>query len=306
MQKRRVLPGFQTIYRKPGSQGARRPGTDQVVTFPDLASARAAFALGPVRYRCLVCGKPHKWNGVGEPNKRSAVCLEKLSRDYLWHGSPGPLPPRLVVTPALAFVADYWEANVGGAAARINKPFIPGEFVLALDPAANVLGELREYFAGEICGAECQVEELWKKHRLVAHWQRELLLHRPPALLVDVEKQPAQVAGFSEVAVYHVRPAVPLEGDGPLPGMVEVSYWGLLRAIGCRNRSGLQDVLAVEYGREVFSAVVGFRTPWRSGPPVYFSFAVYQEPYGRQGHVRYFRVEGDPQELFRSLLPEGA
>lgn len=282
------------------------------VTFPDLASARAAFTLGPLTYRCLVCGRLHEWGAPARSleaalrkHRQKAKCLDALFHGCRWQAHPGPLPPRPVITPALAFVADCWEAGVGQAKTRLQKAVIPGEFVLALDPAANVYRELREYFAGEVERTKHEVAHLWEEHCRITRWHRELLAQRPPAVLVDTESVPAEVPGFSEIVVYHVRPVLPL-GDGFALRVQEVSYIGLLKLMGCRSRTGLEDVLAVEYGRDVFSVVVGIRSPWKNSPPSYLWFAVYRERYGRQGQLRYFRVEGDPQELFRSLVPGGA
>ncbi|MEW5935939.1 MAG: hypothetical protein AB1816_20340, partial [Bacillota bacterium] len=111
---------------------------DRGATFYSLAEARAAFALGPVRYRCLACGRLHRSDAKG-----GRECLRLLAERYGWavHGEPAPPWPQC--TPAFLFVQCLWAQRYAGLAFAASAPRRLPRELLALDPRADVRGELR-------------------------------------------------------------------------------------------------------------------------------------------------------------------
>lgn len=123
----------------------------KAAVFRDAAAARAAFALGRVRYRCWVCGKVHV-SGSGAAEK----CLSWLANSVGWRRVVGPLPAQPWLPPSLAFARAVWRKGVAGLWPR-EREVRAGEYVLALD---GLDGSLLQTVEAALEEAEQQVREV--------------------------------------------------------------------------------------------------------------------------------------------------
>jgi hypothetical protein len=213
------------------------------VRFQDVESARAAFAMGQVTYRCLFCGGEHV---SGTQDGR--WCLNSAREYWGWKFVRQPVPPEPARNAGLAYqfaVAAYAKLRNGlqNYPEEMNLP----EYVLALDPRCDLRTALAQVAAEENKGARQAVEEAWEAYRRLWLWLDSLAGHRPPCELVSVERgEWVRMAG--EVAVLAsvtVRPAVPC----PFPEVPE-----LIR-VPAHRYVGLEPLLYAGYGPAGFGAV---------------------------------------------------
>lgn len=268
------------------------------VTFSSLAEARAAFALGPVRYRCLACGRVHRSDA-----EEGRECLRLLADRYGWKADGEPAPPWPQCTPAFLFVQYLWAQRYAGLAfaASASRP-LPRE-LLALDPHADVREELRrcrEELAGEL---RRQADEAWSAWRAIVEWQRELARLRPPAG-AEVTAYGPLSGGQEVIWSYAVRPRVRCE---VAPDAIEVRDTGLYQAIPREKaiRRAVPRLVRVEYRPEHFLAVFQMVTRARDGRVV--GFVVYREKYGTRGASTFAALPpgADPGRCLRELLGKG-
>jgi hypothetical protein len=273
----------------------------KAVSFPDIASARAAFALGPVTYRCLACGREHQ-----SGTKAALRCLEALRGCCRWTAVVGPLPPNIACSAPLAFVSLVW--------LRESHAFSAGEveldeFLLALEPGPGLSGQVREYLASkaEARGAG-RVKEQWAKWEALVSWKKDLLCRRPPAEIVGAAREHPRLEPFPELAVlsaYVARPSVPCPGG---PEEIEVPEYWLQRYLPRPPRGARRRLLDVWYAAECFFAIsLEYALRWKeqSGRWVWYPtcFVVYREKYGsRGGNARVEIPEGaDLGKMFQDL-----
>jgi hypothetical protein len=180
------------------------------MTFSDAESARAAFALGRVRYRCQECGK---WHTSGSP--RSRKCLERRAGHHNWVRVLGPLPPDPSVPPSLAFVYEYW-CRVWPK--RI-PPFpdgcvLPGEWVLALEDCRGLRKVIEDELEAKCTEKMAEITRGWEQYDLVCAWIQELSSCGTPAEVVSVEYGVHPLLDpLYCIRAYTVRSAVP-DPDG--------------------------------------------------------------------------------------------
>lgn len=299
------------------------------VVFPDPEAARAAFALGPVRYRCWVCGRTHVSGSGG-----SSRCLARAVRWGNWQARVGPLPVRPHLPPSLAFAQKVWEAmwRGGWPPDRVDA----GEHLLAvdgLDPRlrAMVQEELRclaAHYAADL-------DRLWAFRDEYCRWLAALSAHKPPAVVsgyvgAAAPALPPESPGYRLEAVlealsllgpdgarmrpscslrigeYTVRPAVPVPMElwkkaadiALAPG----DLWRYVVAAGRVARSWRPGVLThVSYGAEAFLAV------FQRWQPTGATYVVCLERYGSPALV----VEAGPgaqhvEKVARALLARRA
>jgi len=273
-------------WRKGAGWAQTRPsrGGDRAVAlvFRDLATAEAAFALGQVEYRCLVCGRVHR-SGTGD----AAGCLDRLER-HGWRGYVGPYPPEPAVTPAYWFVVQAWREALAGLSSDAPASCGPSEALLALDPAGDVRGEVERYFRERLREGRVFLDRVWRLWSDFVEWRHAVEAARPPAAVARVSRhawgRPAPISSWS------VRPAV----SGPLGDRdLDMDDFGAEEIIKKHIRGPCWDgavrLVHVEYGPEAFVAVLGY-------VPVmtYCALLVYREPYG-----------GAAEDAFYPL-PEGA
>lgn len=213
------------------------------VRFQDVESARAAFALGQVIYRCLFCGGKHT-SGTGE----ARLCLNRAREYWGWKFARPPIPPEPVDNIGLAyrFVVAAYARTRNGLQSCPEEANLP-EYVLALDPRCDLQAALALVVAEESKKARRAVEEAWEAYRRLWLWLDGLAGHRPPCELVSVERgewvhMAGEVAVLASVAV---RPAVPC----PFPGARE-----LIR-VPAHRYVGLELLLYAGYGPAGFGAV---------------------------------------------------
>lgn len=271
---------------------------DRGATFSSLAEARAAFALGPVRYRCLACGRAHRSDA-----KEGRECLRLLAEKYGWKAHGEPTPPWPQCTPAFLFVQCLWAQRYAGLAfaASASRP-LPRE-LLALDPGADVRGELRrcrEEFAEE---SRRRADEAWSAWRAIAEWRRELAGLRPPA--------DAEVAAHSPVSggqrliwSYLVRPRARCAGA---TAAIEVRGNVLYEAIPQKKAAdrAAPELVHVEYRPEYFLVV--FQMVARTWDHRVVGFMVYREKYGARGVSTFVALPpgADPGRFLQELLSKG-
>lgn len=213
------------------------------VRFRDVESARAAFALGQVVYRCLFCGGEHV---SGTQDGR--WCLNSARQYWGWKFVRQPVPPEPAHNVGLAYrfvVAAY--TRVRNRLQNCPEEADLPEYVLALDPRCDLRVALAQVAAEEDGGARRAVEEVWEAYRRLWFWLDSLAGYRPPCELVSAERRDQMhVAG--EVAVLEsitVRPAVPC----PFPGTPE-----LIR-VSSHRYVALEPLLYAGYGPVGFGAV---------------------------------------------------
>lgn len=264
-----------------------------------MAEAKAAFALGPVRYRCLACGRTHRSDA-----EESQECLRLLAERYGWKAHGEPAPPWPQCTPAFLFVQCLWTKRYAGSAfaASASRP-LPRE-LLALDPRADVRGELercRQEFAEK---SRRLADEVWSAWRAIAEWQGELAGRRPPAD-AEVVARPSSFDGQREVEFYAVRPRVRC---AVAPDVVEVSGMDLCQAIPVPRREdarrAVRRLVHVEYRADRFLAVLRMTVMVRVREYRTAGFVVYQERYGIQGKSRFVPLApgADSERTLQELL----
>lgn len=259
---------------------SRRGDRAVVLVFRDLATAEAAFALGRVEYRCLVCGRMHR-SGTGE----AAECLDHLER-HGWLGRIGLYPPEPVATPAYWFVVRAWRKAVAGLSSDAAVSCGPSEALLALDPAGDIRGEVERYFRERLREGRAFLDRVWRLWSEFVEWRHAVEAARPPAAVARVSRhiwgRPAPISSWS------VRPAVP----GPLgDGDLDMDDFGIEEMIKKHVRGPCWDGAAwlvhVEYGPDAFVAAVGY-----APAGVCRAFLVYREPYGGAAEGAFYPLPG--------------
>lgn len=221
------------------------------VTFPDVDSARAAFALGPVNYRCLACGKVH----VSGTN-RGKKCLSQLAQLCGWQLPPVPVPPapKNLDLP-YRFVAVALETFVGAWGAARPARELP-EYLLALDPRADVRGALEECLKGLTDRARAAADRAWEAYSLLWPWLDALAEHRPPCVVVAVQRNTTLPAPLWAAGTVWLRPSVPNPVLAP-SGLLAVRprYYS-------HQRLNPHQMVWLGYGQRGFG-VVGAWLEWR-------------------------------------------
>jgi len=250
--------------------------------FPDLDSARAAFALGPVRYRCLVCGREHV-SGRGE----GLMCLALAASDggqLKWLSLPGPFPPAPAVPPFLVFVRCAWNERVKVhlhcAEAIHALELTRAEYVLAVDPLGLERSGLEGLLEDMAEKARPALDCAWEEHGRLAAWVRKLPRVRPGAAVAySAVQEWSFPEGFPVVRELDIRPAAPLPGTGE-HGVIKVPAEALER-YGPPGRAGAKFRLAAAgYGRECFVAVFARACLSKGGESRVRELCVLREPYG--------------------------
>lgn len=272
------------------------------VCFPDITSASAAFALGPVTYRCLACGKAHR-----SGTKAALRCLQALRECCRWTAVVGPLSPNIACSTPFAFVSFVWSEE---SSASPDGEVELDEFLLALEPGPGLFGQVEAYLASkaEACGAR-KVREQWARWEALVGWKKTLLNCRPPAEVVGVAREPLKLfPGLARLSAYVVRPSVRCPGG---PEEIEVPGHWLQRYLPRPAPDSELELLDVWYAAGDFFAVsleYGLRweeQPGRSWRQVWrpICFVVYREGYGRRGrNARVWIPEGsDLEGMFRDL-----
>lgn len=238
------------------------------VTFLDAASARAAFALGPVEYRCLQCGQVHV-SGDGTARR----CLRRLAGfpeglRGVWAGLCVPVP-----TPAYVFARYVWEEWPGWLRFhRFSLESLVPEWVLALDPyTPGLRAALREAMAEACERLDRQVDAAWEFREAFCEWFRELRGRWPPGRLCERnfaagERLPRYILEF------RVEPAV-APPWGWVPASVPISGETLWRSVAhtcALSRGVLRNrlLLFVEYGTDEFAAVFGLAAEGSDGAQI--------------------------------------
>jgi hypothetical protein len=183
-------------------------------------------------------------------------------------------------------------------AAGASRP-LPRE-LLALDPRADVWGELRrcrEEFAER---SRRLADEAWSAWRAVAGWQRELAGLRPPADAEVAAHSPLS-GGQRLIWSYLVRPRVRCAAA---TAAIEVRGSVLYEAIPQKKAAACAapDLVHVEYRPEHFLAVFQMATRTRDSRVV--GFVVYRERYGTRGTSTFVPLPPgtDPGQFLQELL----
>lgn len=227
--------------------------------FPNACSARAAFALGRMAYRCLVCGRVHL-SGSEESHK----CRQALSVKPGWEEPAGPFPPELRFTPAFLFTKQVWEAR---RYVPLSSILLLPEWVLALDPFSPDLGQAFEELAREERGRQKRrLAEAWESHREFCTWFGGLRSERPPARVASIQWDGVHVDRMG----YWVRPAIELRDWSSTTFKVSAKElwdtawtWTSERPL---DWSASKTIEHVSYSRHEFAAVfeapIGCRTAY--------------------------------------------
>lgn len=218
------------------------------IRFQDVESARAAFALGQVVYRCLFCGGEHA-SGTGE----ARPCLDRVREYWGWKIVRQPAPPKPVHNIGLAhrFTLPAYARAPSRLQNYPEETNLP-EYVLALDPRCDLWAALAQVVTEESAKMRRAVEEAWEAYRRLWVWLDSLAEHCPPCKLVRVEHG-EWVSVRGKVAVLEgvlVRPAVPC----PFPEVPE------LLMVPAHRYVGLKPLLYAGYGPVGFGAVSVFGT----------------------------------------------
>lgn len=272
------------------------------VTFRDLASARAAFQLGRVRFRCLVCGRVHR----SDVESEGRACLRTLVDGYGWRGHAGFGPPPPAYTPAFLFIERVWRRAIAEREfAAVNGELLPDRAVLALDPAADVEAEVRAHLREISEQARREVARVWEQWREFVQWQRELLSARPPAEIAAVATE-REEDGPKRIKSYVVRPLVPC----PFAGEIRVNgislEYILARRLPLWCRPETAYLAGIAYRPHEFVAV-RVVWAWQGVRRLCKGLVVYCEPYGQRGACRSVAVpswEG-AKEAVKRVLAEG-
>lgn len=259
------------------------------MVFSDVESARAAFALGQVRYRCRKCSR---WHTSGSSRSRS--CLKQWAEWHNWVRVLGPVPPDPLVPPSLAFVYEYWQrVRPRRIPSFPDSCVLPGEWVLAVDGGRGLREAIERELEAKCAEKMAEIARGWKEYDLVCTWLRELNRCGTPAEVVSVEYDVHPLLDpLCCIVAYNVRSAVPAP-DGTdlhrvaadslascwldsLKGRRDQPSWSLLRAM-----------LHVEYGRNWFLTLIPARVVSRwnleSGTTVWFNIGGYLACVDRSG-----------------------
>ena len=272
------------------------------VTFRDLASARAAFQLGRVRFRCLVCGRVHR----SDVESEGRACLRTLIDECGWRGHAGFGPPPPAYTPAFLFVDYAWRRGLAehefGAA---NAELLPDKAVLALDPTADVEAEVRAHLEEISEQARRRVARVWELWRELVRWQRELLSARPPAEIAAVAAERVR-GGPKQIKNYIVRPLAPCPFAGEIPVDGILLKYRLARRLPLRCRPEMSYPAGVAYRPHEFVAVLVVWA-WEGPRRLCKGLVVYREPYGRRGTCKPVAIlPGEStEEAVERVLAEG-
>ena len=231
------------------------------LVFPDAGTARAAFALGPLVYRCSMCGQQHR---SGNERGRQWECLIRAVRELGWSVPDVALPPRPLLTPAYAFAAVVWENIVGAACWDLKRRQLPPEYLLAVEPGAGLAAALEEELEGRAAERRAAAREAWSKHVAFYTWLSELRQCRPPAFVEAAEERKAADDKTPCLGQIVIRPAV----KPPFKDLawVEMTATDLKHPISRRlDRYGLvHNLVGACYTSGVFQAVfVAFRQEFR-------------------------------------------
>jgi len=228
------------------------------MVFSDVEAARAAFALGRVRYQCRKCGS---WHTSGSP--RSQSCLRQWAEWHNWIRVLGPLPPDLLVPPSLAFVYEYWQrVRPTRVPSFPDSCVLPGEWVLAVDGCRGLREAIEQELEAKCAEKMVEIARGWEQYELVCAWIRELNRCGTPAEVVSVEYGVHPLLSpLYCIAAYDVRAAVP----GPDGAVLHKVAADSLASCWMRSLKGRRDQpswsllrapLYVEYGRNWFLVVV--------------------------------------------------
>ncbi|MEW6048086.1 MAG: hypothetical protein AB1609_16700 [Bacillota bacterium] len=258
------------------------------VTFRDLDTARAAFALGPVKYRCLACGRVHT-SGTYSGQK----CLGYLRDACGWRMTEPPVPPvpkRLELP--YRFTAAVLEGPVRAwGASRVRD--LP-EYLLALDARADLREALERCLAERSAQARAAAGRAWEAYSLLWPWLDALAEYHPPCTVVAVQraKMPNEHGTHWVAHRFWVRPSVPC----PVPEA------GELLAVRPQDYS-LNNLVWFGYGRRGLGAVSVWCTwdpPGRV--PTTEKYEVLRQFYGSPPEVTEVNVrDRHPDELPRVL-----
>lgn len=242
----------------------------KAVSFPEAASAAAAFAVAPgLLFRCRACGQTHRvdsYDWIRCLAVLNAELVRSLGLD-ISEERPGRV--------SLAFAEEVWHRWVRPVESSLLRSLASCPWLLAVDssvPLEQALGEKYAELQAAVRGVVCRKEE----HRC---WVAELERLRPPArvtALVPAEKDAGVVARVV------VAPAVPASAEGA-PAVVEVP--------ACRF---------LDHARKRVPDAQSARLLWVGYGPRAFAFLAYNtfegfwvecvEAYGREARVR--RAEG--------------
>lgn len=267
------------------------------VSFPDPEAARVAFALGPVQYRCWLCGRTHS-SGSGQASR----CLGRLARRANWRVFAGPLPVRPHLTPSLAFARAEWRNCTSGCWPGDRELWVP-EHLLAVDVSSPSLREwVQEELASALERYSADLDRLWDFHGRFCRWVSALSGKRPPGVVVGAETYSARAGcGSTEIGIYTVAPAVPGPSGTPRIPVASGDLWTAVARCGrlakwwCSGR-----LVHVAYGEDAFVAV------FERQPHAGSRYVICREEYGRQPRVIQVGLPGiGPEEALRVALAAG-
>lgn len=226
--------------------------------FSDVESARAAFALGGLRYRCRKCGR---WHTSG--SSRSQSCLKQWAEWHNWVRVLGPAPPDPVVPPSLAFVYEYWQrVRPRGVPSFPDSCVLPGEWVLAVDGGWGLREAIEQELEAKCAESMAEIARGWEQYELICAWMRDLMGCSVPGEIVSVEYGVhPMLPPLYCITTYDVRSAVP-GPDGAVLHRVTADSLASCWFDSLKGRrdqpswSRLRAPLHVEYGRNWFLVVV--------------------------------------------------
>ncbi|MFZ5768523.1 MAG: hypothetical protein ACOY3F_07485 [Bacillota bacterium] len=264
---------------------------DGAVVFPDAYSAKAAFALGPVKYRCLVCNRVHT-SGSGEAER----CRLNLSVQPGWGQtrSAGPYPPTMHFTPAFLFAAAVWDAWWPGPP---SGNFEVPEWVLALDAFAPNLGVAFEEAVHEERERQRRCRAMaWENHRVFCRWMGALRRHRPPARIARLEL----MTPYPKRSGYYVTPAVLPPGWGEPYMKVPAerlwyNIWAWVPGNSLLGWGADTPLVLVSYSEYEFAAVFEVPVGWLRG------YLVCRERYGEAPVARLAYDASTPEDALGRL-----
>lgn len=227
------------------------------MVFSDVEAARAAFALGRVRYRCRYCGR---WHTSG--SSRSQRCLKQWAEQHNWVRVLDPLPPDPLVPPSLAFVYEYWRRMWPRRVPSFpDSCVLPGEWVLAVGSGRGLREAIEQELEAKCAEKIAEIARGWEQYELVCAWMRSLMDCRVPGEIMSVEHGVHPLLDpLYCIAAYCVRSAVP-DPDGNVLHRVTADslaccWFDSLK--DCRNQpswSLLRAPLHVEYGQNWFLTI---------------------------------------------------
>jgi hypothetical protein len=213
------------------------------VVFRDVDAARAAFAMGQVIYRCLLCGRTHRSGGRAGRN-----CIKQLAEQYGWKAPRPPVPPvpreiGLAYRFALRAYSSVWNE----ACRDPWRELLP-EYVLALDPRCDLRSALNRVVEDVMEEAHAAVERAWEAYRTLWVWLDALAEQRPPCDLfwTGQDIRDGVVEGMKVLWRLVVRPGVPCPFPGA-GGAIDVPYWDYV--------PGHELLVYADYGLAGFGAV---------------------------------------------------